>query len=459
MRLAFSETQDTICAPATAMGVSALAIIRISGSQALTCVAHIFSKTLHDKASHTSHLGWIRHQGKDIDQVVLSIYKNPHSFTGEDLIEITSHGSPYIQEQILHALLSHGIRLAKAGEFTMRAFLAGKLDLVQAEAIADLIHADNAAAHELAIGEIKGGFSKTLQKVRQNMIDFCGLLELELDFSGEDVAFADRTAFLAEINNIYQTIEPLLESFAWGNALKKGIAVAIIGKPNSGKSTLLNALLQEEKAIVSPIAGTTRDSIEDVWVIEGIPFRLIDTAGLRKTQDEIENLGIEKSYQKAESASVLVYLADAQENPVTINAELLALQEKTKTKKENTILVYNKIDLFPDAQTQESPLALHTLHISAKMGKNTHSLKDALLSWAKTQSKHTGTLSNVRHYNALANTLKYLKEVEKGLKNQVSADWLALDLRMALHEISEITGAVSSEDILDSIFSKFCIGK
>jgi tRNA modification GTPase len=298
-----------------------------------------------------------------------------------------------------------------------------------------------------------------LRKTRQNMIDFCGLLELELDFSGEDVAFADRTAFLAEINNIYQTIEPLVESFAWGNALKKGIAVAIIGKPNSGKSTLLNALLQEEKAIVSPIAGTTRDSIEDVWIIEGIPFRLIDTAGLRKTQDEIENLGIEKSYQKAESASVLVYLADAQENPVTINTELLALQEKTKTKKENTILVYNKIDLFPEAQTQESPLALHTLHISAKMGKNTHSLKDALFNWAKTQTKHTGALSNVRHYNALTNTLKYLKEVEKGLKNQVSADWLALDLRMALHEISEITGAVSSEDILDSIFSKFCIGK
>lgn len=455
----YTSWNDTIVALATAHGVSAIGVIRLSGTQAIDIVNRMFpSKDLTTAAGYTLHVGRLLHQERMLDEVVLSLFKSPKSYTGEDIVEISSHGSPYIQEQIIAALVENGARLAKPGEFTQRAFLNGKLDLTQAEAVADLIASNTDASHRTALHNIRGGFSIVLKKLREELITFSALIELELDFSQEDVEFADRTQLYNLICTIEKPISALLQSFKLGNVIKNGVKIAIVGKPNAGKSTLLNSLLNENRAIVSEIAGTTRDTIEEVINIEGILFRLIDTAGIRESTDIVESIGVEKSREKMKEADVVVYLFDAsEESPSDVEAAL----EQVKEVNRNIILVGNKSDILVNNTAEHKFDGLDAIFISAKKNQYVESLKLRLVEEVLQGQVNTEStiVTNARHYNALSQVASALGDVRLGMDRNVSGDLLALDIRRALYYLGEITGQVTNEDQLDYIFSKFCIGK
>lgn len=450
----FSGWNDTIAALATPQGIGAIGVIRVSGNRAVEIVNALFKgKNLAVQPSHTLHVGYMVSGGTILDEVVISLFKNPRSYTGEDVVEISCHGSPFIQQQVLQALLQNGARVAKPGEFTQRAFLNGKLDLTQAEAVADLIASNTEASRKAAIQNIRGGFSHALQQVRDELLQFSALIELELDFAQEDVEFADRTRLFQLLYTAQQKVQQLLQSFRLGNVIKNGVQVAIIGKPNAGKSTLLNTLLNEERAIVSDIAGTTRDTIEEVLNIKGILFRLIDTAGIRQhSADVIENMGIEKSLEKMRSADIVLYLYDVN------NIKQHELDDITaQLEKENIryILVGNKVDGdVPPAKDKH-------IYISARHGSNIDVLKDILFDTAvQEQSLSQETLvTNTRHIAALEKVKESLQEIVLGLTNKLPGDLLAADIRTCLHYLGEITGEITNEHQLDYIFSKFCIGK
>ncbi len=457
MQTNFSN-QDTIAAIATAPGVGGIAVIRVSGNEAIAVVSKIFEgKNLSEQKGYTAHFGKIIFKEKIIDEVVITLFRNPHSYTGEDVVEISCHGSQFIQQQILQALIQSSCRLAAPGEFTQRAFLNGKMDLSQAEAVADLIASQNASAHKVALQQLRGGYSNELQQLRERLIWFASLIELELDFSQEDVEFADRKQLFDLVNELENKIEPLIQSFKLGNAMKNGIATAIVGKPNAGKSTLLNALLKENRAIVSSIAGTTRDTIEETLNINGIIFRLIDTAGLRHANDEIEKIGVEKSYEKIREAQLVLYVFDV--NEMSEN-ELKIEIEKLKIENQKLILVANKID----SNTQYSKLNIQfpMIEISAKEKKNIDELKKIIynISLENVANAEGIIVSNARHVEQLQKTLAELLEVRKGLEQNFETDLLAFHLRHALYALGSITGEVSvDKDILGTIFGKFCIGK
>ena len=445
---------DTICALATGGGISAIALLRISGDRSIEIVNKVFSKNLTKKESHTVHFGNIIINNKIIDEVVITIFKKNQSFTGEETVEISCHGSKYIQNKILEILINNGIRLANPGEYTMRAFKNGKLDLSQAESIADLIESESEAAHKTAIQHLRGGFSKKLKLLRQKLIDFASLIELELDFSEEDVEFANRNQLNNLLNELKSEINVLIDSFKLGNVIKNGIPVVILGAPNVGKSTLLNLLLNEDKAIVSNIAGTTRDSIEDEINIKGYNFRFIDTAGIRKTDDTIENLGIEKTINHADKSNIIIYLIDASQN---IDNQLDNIENLSKENQKKIIKVINKIDLNKNLDISTSE---HIL-ISAKENFGTDELKNRIFDLTNLNAldNNNTIVTNQRHYEQLKKTLSELKIAIEGLNNGLSGDLLAINIKQSLFHLGLITGEVTSDDLLSNIFGKFCIGK
>lgn len=450
-----SEWNDSIVALATPPGVGAIGVIRLSGKKAIEIINELFpSKDLSSQPTHTIHVGFIKEAGKDIDEVVVSLFRGPKSYTGEDVVEISCHGSPYVQQQVINACISKGARLAKAGEFTQRAFLNGKLDLTQAEAVADLIASNTSASQRTALYNIRGGFSEILKQLRDQLIQFSSLIELELDFSQEDVEFADRTKFYQLIENARATTTQLLNSFQLGNVIRNGVSVAIIGKPNAGKSTLLNTLLNEDRAIVSDIAGTTRDTIEELININGIIFRLIDTAGIREhSSDSIEVIGIGKSLEKMKSADIVLYIFDVNDPASELDEQIRAFEEQGL----KYLLVGNKID-----QPGARPGHDQRIHfISAKNNTGISELKSALFNATINAAPQTENVivTNARHVAALQEVSGSLDDIKAGLDNNIPGDLLALDIRRCLHYISEITGDISNEDVLDWIFSKFCIGK
>lgn len=451
---------DTIVALATPPGVGAIGVIRLSGKKSFDIINGLFpSKDLSAEQSHTLHVGFIRENDRDIDEVVISIFKSPKSYTGEDVIEISSHGSPFVQQQIIEACIRAGARLAKPGEFTQRAFLNGKIDLAQAEAVADLIASNTSASQKAALHNIRGGFSSELKDLRERLIKFSALIELELDFSQEDVEFADRKQFHALIDELTISTNRLVNSFQLGNVIKNGVSVAIIGKPNAGKSTLLNTLLNENRAIVSDIPGTTRDTIEELINIDGVLFRLIDTAGIRQhTTDIIETAGVERSLEKMKQADLVLYLFDAGEEL----AEIRSLKLELEKQQLNFLLVANKIDISGEGMAKEKfsePGGI--IYISAKQNQHTEVLKekmvDAVLK-GQIQTENT-IVTNARHYHALKEVQKSLTDIKNGLNIKMPGDLLALDIRRCLHYLGEITGDITNEDLLDYVFSKFCIGK
>ncbi len=454
-----SGWDDTIVALATPHGIGAIGVIRISGSKAIEIVNEIFpSKDLYKQPSHTIHVGYLNDDDKLLDEVVLSLFKNPKSYTGEDVIEISCHGSPFIQEQVINTLVKKGARLARPGEFTQRAFLNGKLDLTQAEAVADLIASNTEASQRTALYNIRGGFSDVLKELREQLIQFSALIELELDFSEEDVEFADRTKFFQLVEHAQQVTADLLHSFQLGNVIKNGVSVAIVGKPNAGKSTLLNSLLNENRAIVSEIAGTTRDTIEEVININGILFRLIDTAGIRQSSDEIETIGVERSFKKMKDADVVLYLFDVSTESQEEVEEALQLVNEQNT---NYIAVGNKTDLPGSEKAQQKFSGVGVLFISAKSDKHLDVLKERLVDKVVQGNVHSENtiVTNARHFAALQEVQTSLDDIYKGLTNKLSGDLMAADIRRCLHYLGEITGEITNEDRLDYIFSKFCIGK
>lgn len=463
--------QETIVALATPSGAGAIAIIRLSGKDAISIAAEVFQsvsgKNIAVQKTHTIHLGHIVDEGKVYDQVLLSIFKNPHSYTGEDVIEISCHGSTFIQQQIIQLLLRKGCKMAQAGEFTLRAFLNGKLDLSQAEAVADLIASDNEASHQIAMQQMRGGFSNEIAKLRAELLNFASLIELELDFAEEDVEFADRTQFKELLNRIEFVLKRLIDSFAVGNVIKNGIPVAIVGEPNVGKSTLLNALLNEERAIVSDIAGTTRDTIEDELVINGIGFRFIDTAGIRDTKDVVESIGIKKTFEKIEQAQVVIYLFDSLKFQVS-GSEYIAEIEKVKNKYplKSIVIVINKVDLISQDQVSSMSQKLETLNLkpilmSAKEKQGIDELKNLLLSFVNTGALRNNEtiVTNTRHYDSLLKALEEIQKVTFGLNSGLSSDLMAIDIKQALYYFGEITGEVTNDELLGNIFANFCIGK
>ena len=460
MSNSLSGWDDTIVALATPPGIGAIGVIRLSGKKAIHIANQLFpSKDLLDQPSHTLHVGYVKEDDKTLDQAVLSIYKSPHSYTGEDVIEISSHGSPYVLQAIINACISKGARLAKPGEFTQRAFLHGKLDLTQAEAVADLIASNTAASQKAALHTMRGGFSENLSALRERLIRFSALIELELDFSQEDVEFADRKQFYDLINELAESTNKLVHSFSLGNVIKNGVSVAIIGKPNAGKSTLLNSLLNENRAIVSEIPGTTRDTIEEIINIDGILFRLIDTAGIREhTTDTIESAGIERSLEKMKQAELVLYIFDVSDEKSEIEARKLEMDSLGL----NYLLVSNKIDLYGEDEARKKWGSLDKLvFISAKTHLHTETLKERMVDTVlqgKQQAENT-IITNARHYHALKEVLKSLADIRAGLDNKLPGDLLSLDIRRCLHYLGEITGEITNEDQLDYIFSKFCIGK
>lgn len=451
---------DTIVALATATGIGAIAVVRLSGNKAIDIVDQLFpSKNLLIQKSHTLHVGYIKQDEKDIDEVVVSIFKSPASYTGEDVVEISSHGSPFIQQQIIQACISKGARLAKAGEFTKRAFLKGKLDLTQAEAVADIIASNTSASQKTALHNMRGGFSEILKTLREKLLSFSALIELELDFSQEDVEFADRKKFYKLIDEADKVTTNLLQSFSLGNVIKNGVSVAIIGKPNAGKSTLLNALLNENRAIVSEIEGTTRDTVEETINIDGIIFRLIDTAGIRENStDVIELIGIEKTREKILQSDEVIYLFDV--NTET-DDDIETAQKLIEKSNKNFILVGNKTDLLGKGKTKADLSNYNILYISAKEHLHIDELKKQLVNKVVQGNINTENtiITNTRHYEALQEVHKSLKDIRAGLDNNIPGDLLALDIRRCLQYISEITGDITNEHVLDYIFSKFCIGK
>ena len=449
----YFNPEDTICAITTGGGMSAIAAIRISGAKAITITNSIFSKDIRDAKSHTIHFGTILDNTDVVDEVLISIFKGEKSFTGEESVEISCHGSVYIQNKIIQLLIGKGCRTASAGEFTMRAFKNGKLDLSQAESVADLIASESEAAHQTALRQLRGGFSSKLQNLRTKLIDFASLIELELDFSEEDVEFADRKQFEDLLEEIKVELEKLIESFKLGNVIKNGIPVAILGAPNVGKSTLLNCLLNEEKAIVSDIAGTTRDAIEDELNIKGFKFRFIDTAGIRETNDTIENLGIKKTMEKAAIAHVVLFLIDANSN---ISNQLLELNKVKDKLKDKLLIVVNKIDLNAVKEDLN-----HAIFISAKNNEGIETLKERLLTFVNTKelSNNETIVTNLRHYEELQLTLHEINTIINGLHKGISGDFLAINIRQALFHLGSITGEVTTDTLLGNIFGKFCIGK
>jgi tRNA modification GTPase len=450
MEVPIIREQEVICALATASGVGALAIIRVSGKGAIQLVDSCFrGRKLTDVASHTVHFGTLRDGDQIVDEVLASVFKSPHSFTKEDSVEISCHGSDYVVRQVLKLLVKGGARIAKPGEFTQRAFLNGQFDLVQAEAVADLIAADSAASHRTALNQLRGGFSKKLAALREQLIHFASLIELELDFGEEDVEFAERDDLRKLINDLRKTISPLIDSFDFGNAIKEGVPVAIIGAPNVGKSTLLNALLNEEKAIVTAIAGTTRDVIEDTMVLDGLKFRFIDTAGIRETTDVVESIGIERSKQAIERADVVLFLYDSEQTLQEVEQleKALAIGKKV-------IWLQNKIDQSAAIGNKPSGLG-----ISARDNQGLEELKSRLVATVKSDSAGDTVVTNLRHYEHLLKANQALEDVLDGLSSGITGDFLAQDIRLSLHHLGEITGTIVTDDLLDNIFSKFCIGK
>ena len=454
--------EDTIVALATPAGSGAIAIIRLSGSDAITMVSKMFDsvsgKILKEQQTHTVHLGKIIDGKRVIDEVLVTIFKNPNSYTGEDVVEISCHGSAYIQQEIIQLALRKGCRMASPGEFTLQAFLNGKMDLSQAEAVADLIASDSKASHQLAMQQMRGGFSSEIKILREELLNFASLIELELDFAEEDVEFANREDFQKLISKITQILKRLIDSFATGNVLKNGIPVVIVGRTNSGKSTLLNALLNEERAIVSEIPGTTRDIIEDDISIGGLRFRFIDTAGLRETTNEIEKIGVKRALEKLEQSSIYIYLFDI--NEMSAKEVKEDLQKLSTTSKQ--IIVANKTDLVSDETVVKfNKSDIELLFISAKKKENLELLTDTLLEKAGIDSLDSNQLivTNSRHYDALLKALDEIYNVQKGIDNNLSGDLLAIDLRQALYHLGEITGQVSNDELLGNIFANFCIGK
>jgi tRNA modification GTPase len=465
--------QETIVALATPSGAGAIAIIRLSGKDAISIAAEVFQsvsgKNIALQKTHTIHLGHIMDGAKTYDQVLLSIFKGPNSYTGENVVEISCHGSVFIQQQIIQLLLRKGAKMAQAGEFTLRAFLNGKLDLSQAEAVADLIASDNEASHQIAMQQMRGGFSNEIAKLREELINFASLIELELDFAEEDVAFADRTAFNELLARIEFVLKRLLDSFAVGNVIKNGIPIAIVGEPNVGKSTLLNALLNEERAIVSDIAGTTRDTIEDEQVIDGIGFRFIDTAGIRETKDVVESIGIQKTFEKIEQAQVVLFLIDSlqliieNENKFKIEIEKI----KNKFPQKPVVMIINKIDFLNEEQRvlllEKLSIINYPLSItiSAKQKVGIDELKNTLLSFVNTGALRNNEtiVTNSRHYDSLLKALEEIQKVKWGLDAGISSDLMAIDIRSALYFFGEITGEVTNDELLGNIFANFCIGK
>ncbi|MFC4162826.1 tRNA uridine-5-carboxymethylaminomethyl(34) synthesis GTPase MnmE [Epilithonimonas zeae] len=459
--------QDTICALATANGIGAIGIIRVSGNQSFEIVNKIFEgKNLEKVESHTVHYGFIKDEDETIDEVMISVFHAPKTFTTENSVEISFHGSPYIGKKILETLIKNGARMAQAGEFTMRAFMNGRIDLSQAESIADLIASENEASRKVALNQLKGGISNEISFLRNDLLNFTSLIELELDFAEEDVEFADRTALKSLLYKIEDKLNSLIESFQYGNAIKNGTAVAIIGKPNAGKSTLLNALLKEERAIVSNIAGTTRDTIEEILHIKGHAFRLIDTAGLRETADEIEAIGVKKAKEKVENAEILVYLADAGTEDFSEDIEMIKSLLRDDLK---LIICATKIDEVIPTQYEkleqifrnEISTDFDFIKISAVENQNLQDLKNELSSYIEHLKSEEGNvvITNQRHYEALQKSLNSVKRVDEAVSSQITTELLAYELRNALEYLGEISGEFSNDEVLGNIFSKFCIGK
>ena len=463
------KQQDTIIALATPAGVGAISVIRISGDDAINIVDIFFKsiknkKSLKNQKTHTIHLGHIIQNNNIIDEVLVSVFKNPTSYTGEDVVEISCHGSSYIQQEIIQLFLQNGCRMADNGEFTMRAFLNGKMDLSQAEAVADVIASNSAASHQMAIQQMRGGITNELKDLRVQLLDFAALIELELDFSGEDVEFADRTKFKELVFKITQVLKRLIESFSFGNAMKNGIPVAIIGEPNVGKSTLINALLNEEKAIVSDIAGTTRDAIEDELIINGVAFRFIDTAGIRETEDIVENIGIKKTYEKAENAQLIIFLIDS--NKFSYAKDIFLEEIETIKKRfpnKRLLVIANKIDTLSchDSSILQSEIN-NLILLSAKQKTGIEELKAELTSLVNigALSNNETIVTNSRHFEALNNALIAINSVKQGIDLEISTDLFSIDIRECLRHLGNITGEYDvDKDILGHIFGNFCIGK
>lgn len=466
-----SYINDTIVALATATGVGAISVIRLSGKEAIELSDKVFKtvsgKPLSEAPSHTVHLGTIKSENQVIDECLATIFKGKKSYTGEPVVEFSCHGSAYITQEVIKLCLANGARLAQAGEFTKRAFLNGKLALNQAEAVADLIASDSKASHQVALQQMRGGFTSEIEDLRQELLNFASLIELELDFSEEDVEFADRSQFEQLLKRIKTTLQTLIQSFSAGNAIKNGIPVAIVGKPNAGKSTLLNTLLNEERAIVSDIAGTTRDTIEETLHIDGFTFRFIDTAGIRDTKDQIEAIGVEKAKEKIKKAQLILYLYNEKENTTD---EVIHFVTENYHKEAKFILLHNKIEDLQEVITPFDNEILASipeeyifsqLRISAKENINIDELKKILSLYVKNLSPSAGNtiITNIRHYEALNNALQALEKVEEGMQIHLSGDLLAIDIRETLYHLGSITGAVSNDELLGNIFSRFCIGK
>lgn len=458
---------DTIIALATPSGAGAIAVIRLSGSKAIAMVDASFksisTKKLVSQKTHTIHLGHVVEDSRVLDEVLVSVFKNPKSYTGEDVVEISCHGSSYIQQEIIQLFVRNGARIANPGEFTLRAFLNAKLDLSQAEAVADLIASDNKASHQIAMQQMRGGFTNEIKVLRDELLNFASLIELELDFSEEDVEFANRKQFEELLERIIKVLKHLIDSFSTGNVIKNGIPISIIGAPNVGKSTLLNALLNEDKAIVSDIAGTTRDAIEDEITIEGIKFRFIDTAGIRTTEDTIESIGIKKTFEKITQSQVVLYLLDSTkvttETIQIFNSEIRKIQEQYPDKQ--LIVVANKMDEADQEYIETSFVYPHTLFTSAKSGLGIDTLKAKLLEFVNTGALRNNDtiITNSRHYDSLLKALAEVQKVQQGMDANLSGDLLAIDIRQALYHFGEITGEITSDDLLGNIFANFCIGK
>ena len=460
---------DTIIALATPAGVGAISVIRLSGEKAIEITDAFFKsvtkkKSLSDQKTHTIHLGHIVQNDDILDEVLVSVFKNPKSYTGENVVEISCHGSIFIQQEIIQLFLQNGCRMADNGEFTMRAFLNGKMDLSQAEAVADVIASNSAASHQMAIQQMRGGITNELKDLRIQLLDFAALIELELDFSGEDVEFADRTKFKELVAQITTVLKKLIDSFAFGNAMKNGIPVAIIGEPNVGKSTLLNTLLNEEKAIVSDIAGTTRDAIEDELIIDGVAFRFIDTAGIRETEDVVESIGIKKAYEKAENAQLIIFLIDSNKfshSSEEFLEEIETIKERFPNKR--LLVIANKIDTLSchDSSILQSEIE-HLILLSAKQKIGIDELKIELTSLVNTGalSNNETIVTNSRHFEALNNALTAITSVQQGIDLEISTDLFSIDIRECLRHLGNITGEYDvDKDILGHIFGNFCIGK
>ena len=444
---------DNICAISSPSGTGGISVLRISGNKSIELVNNIFSKNISKAKGYSLHFGTIKENNEVIDDVILSLFRGPNSFTGEDTVEISCHGSQFIQNKILQLLIKNGCRMALAGEFSQRAFYNGKMDLSQTEAIADLIHAQSESSHKMAMNQMKGGFTKELHQLRASLIEFASLVELELDFSEEDVEFADRTQLKSLIDKLSIHLSDLIESFKYGNAIKNGVQTALIGMPNAGKSTLLNGLLNENRAIVSDIPGTTRDTIEETLTIDGILYRFVDTAGIRNASDSIEKMGVEKTYEKIKSSSIVIYLYDVSNN----NQE----DAKKQLKKLDdlgipVVKIANKAD-----QSTNPPIDKNDLVISALNKEDILKLKETISSvFSEIKPDYEGTIvSNARHFEALSNALNDIKKCEEGLQNQISGDLLAMDIRQALYHLGTITGEITNDELLGNIFANFCIGK